>query len=70
MNNKFEYRIKSTGRSAQELGNCELCQKHVSEVFYQVEYWVKPTAQKPQGAKLFNSSLFGHQQCLLNNRKV
>ena len=34
---EYRYRIQSTGASSHKYGPCEVCGKHVSEVFSQIE---------------------------------
>lgn len=72
---EHRYRIRSTGFSSHRYGPCEVCHKHASEVFIQSEersYEVY--ADEPgfpgvgwtiDGCRM----LFGHEQCLLGQRK-
>lgn len=47
--------IKNTGESSSKLGNCEICEKHVSEV------WMR---------RIGAYYIFGHRECLIGGEKV
>lgn len=63
---ELRYRLSSTKHSSQRYGNCEVCGKHASEVFVQVEEikiadevgrWYRKTG-----------TIFGHEECLRQAR--
>lgn len=62
----YRYHIKSTNDSSAKFGPCEVCNKHVTEVFYQVE----EKAMSHREGWMHQGGLFGHQQCLLNQRQA
>jgi hypothetical protein len=67
--NRYRYRIKSTGESSAKYGACEVCGKHVSEVFYQVE---EKFFRFPAGSGWTQHdcrSYFGHRACLMDRRR-
>lgn len=35
---KYKYKLISTGESSSRYGPCEVCGKHVSEVYHQIEW--------------------------------
>lgn len=63
----YVYRIKSTGNSSARFGPCEVCGKHVSEVFIQTEG--KIYQPKEMTYYQCNKSLFGHEVCLIQQRR-
>lgn len=72
---QYRYRITSMQASSDVYGPCELCRKHVSEVFHQVEerFFVVSATGKRAGFDGWNRfqchSLFGHQNCLISRRR-
>jgi hypothetical protein len=59
------YRITNTGMSSARLGGCEVCGKHVTDVFHQVE-----ELQYAAGwTRLQCQDLFGHDACLVAARR-
>lgn len=60
---KMKYQLKSLNESSAKFGACEICNKHVSEVFLQA----KLEEYKP-GSYMDKGTQFGHKQCLLNQR--
>lgn len=65
---KYRYRIKNTGFSSKRFGNCEVCGKHVSEVYFQVE---QRTVLMNDGTPFWSRSgdWFGHKECLESKQK-
>lgn len=62
----YVYRIKSTGDSSAKFGPCELCGKHVSEVFLQTEGRIfEPNQVTHYKCK----DWFGHESCLISQRR-
>ena len=68
----YRYTLKRTGKNSNYLGNCEICGKHCSEVFHQIEEqaYNKDKIDAEQG---FNGigwtrynchDYFGHELCL------
>lgn len=73
---RYVYRIKTTRRSSQELGPCEICGKHAPEMFYQVEGLTYITDHlddcgpgKIRVTHAGTQNLFGHEMCLRNARR-
>lgn len=69
---KYRYRIKSTGLSSARFGPCEVCKKHCSEVFHQVEQKEFVSVEKPGEISLTHYECwdyFGHEQCLIGKQR-
>lgn len=68
---EYVYEISSTEQSSNHYGNCEVCGKHVSEVFYQTENrkYFNPIANKQSLTSHQCKNLFGHQECLIGVRR-
>jgi len=70
----YKYRIRSLGFSSERYGNCEICGKHCSEVFYQAES-KKYKRDLPDGTTKTGYThhnchdFFGHKECLESQRK-
>lgn len=66
----YYYKLISTGKSSHSFGHCEVCKKHASEVFHQIEErtYIRHTGEI---GKTFAGchDLFGHKSCLLKQRK-
>ena len=61
----YKYAINSTGGSSAKYGNCEVCGKHASEVFLQIE-----ERKYSEGYTHFKcNSYFGHRECLESKRR-
>ncbi len=66
----FAYRLKSTGESSAYFGPCEVCGKHVSEVFMQTEVCYVDEENPINGQNGFMTlegcrrTVFGHKDCL------
>lgn len=65
----YQYKLTSTGSNSGKLGNCEVCNKVVSEVFNQIESrtysFIDAKGINHTGNTLNNChSLFGHRECL------
>lgn len=65
----YRYRLSSTGASSDKFGPCEICGKHASEVFLQVEQQ-KYGEQDNEWTEYQCKSYFGHKECLLNQRRL
>lgn len=67
----YVYRTYSTEASSEKYGVCEVCGKHVSEVFHQVEGRVYFSKSRDElGVNHLNChSLYGHKECLLKQQK-
>jgi hypothetical protein len=67
----FAYRLRNTGSSSQRLGACEVCEKHATEVFHQVE---SRSVEKSPGFDRYTyadcSDLFGHRDCLISRQRT
>lgn len=61
----FRYRLTSTGSSSAKFGPCEVCGKHATEVFQQVEEVSYEGGWTQHGC----SRLFGHTECLVTKRQ-
>jgi len=62
-----KYKISSLGGSSDKYGKCEVCGKHVSDVFIQQPY---EQFTGPDGEVCWETkeSIFGHKECLLSMR--
>ena len=66
----YKYRIKSTGDSSAKFGPCEVCGKHASEVFYQVEERKYTRYDDSTGWTRYECrDFFGHEKCLRGQRR-
>jgi len=69
----YAYRLRSTRHSSRKFGNCEVCDKHATEVFIQVELKAVPwlvslDSQETDPARDSYrdcSTSFGHRDCLI-----
>ena len=71
---KYRYRIANTGESSRRYGSCDVCGKHASEVYIQIEerkYTVEfASGKKHTGWTQYGCrTLFGHKDCLLSARR-
>lgn len=59
------YKLINTGYSSSRYGLCEICNKHVSEVFHQIE------EKKYSGGWTRHNchNLYGHSKCLKAERR-
>jgi len=62
----YKYSITSTNASSVKYGNCEICGKHATEVFHQVE---GRSYQNPYEGTIHVTgngctNYFGHKECL------
>lgn len=65
MPQEYRYRLKSIGNSSERYGPCEVCGKHCSEVWFQVEerkYYNRERGE--QFTQHECNSYFGHKECL------
>lgn len=63
---QYRYRLFNSRCSSARLGDCEVCNKYVSDVFHQIEereYEPKAWTQHEC------NSYFGHRDCLLGKRR-
>ncbi len=62
----YQYTLTSLRESSAKYGNCDVCHKHVSEVFIQRETReYAPDHWTHEGCH----TLFGHKECLERQRK-
>jgi len=62
---KYRYKIKSWEASSAKYGPCQVCKKHCSEVFSQVE-----EKQYTNGWTHYGCwDYVGHETCLINKRR-
>lgn len=54
------YKLKSMRASSDKYGPCEICGKHVAEVYLLTKY-----TEYAQGRFTCGNTLFGHHDCLL-----
>lgn len=76
-NPQFRYRLRTTGHSSVRLGPCEVCTKHASEVFLQVEEQLFDTDDLDPSEVRSDPytrhecvDLFGHEACLVGARRA
>ena len=60
---KYRYKITSTGASSEKYGNCEICDKFVSDVHAMTRYRKTATGEAVEWC------VFGHESCLLKRRE-
>ncbi len=69
----YRYRLTNTNHSSSKFGPCEVCQKHVSEVWFQVEersYQPYPDDDpSTPWTRVGCTTLFGHRRCLVAKRR-
>jgi hypothetical protein len=66
------YTLHNTGESSAKYGKCEVCGRHASEVWYQIEertYEPLPGDTGPFWTHEGCVNLFGHKKCLLAQHK-
>lgn len=70
----YRYKLVSTGDSSARYGNCDVCGKHVTEVFIQRE---ERRYRFEHNGKIYEGwtgegchYLFGHKECLIAKRKT
>lgn len=70
---EYRYRLYSTGDSSAKYGVCEVCGKHATEVFHQVEeraFYYPENGQTYMGwTQHLCHSFFGHETCLRGKRR-
>lgn len=60
------YILRNTNRSSSELGNCEVCGKHASEVYHLVQQRSYTEPDGTQGRTYHGCfSKWGHKECLV-----
>ena len=65
---KYRYKIISTMGNSAQFGNCQICKKHASEVFHQIEeYNFGVDEEKWTYARCFD--YFGHKECLQKKQR-
>jgi hypothetical protein len=68
---RFNYSLKSLGESSRKYGECEVCDKDVSEVHIQTETREFLRPDKTIGNTHLDCSIFlGHKDCLLKLRRL
>lgn len=65
----YRYKLTNTQESSKKYGMCEVCGKHVSEVYHQVEEKQYNIDGKIGWTQHKCSNLFGHKECLKKLRK-
>lgn len=66
--NTHVYRLANTGKNTRQLGPCDVCGGHVSEVHLQTEYiWVNDNNHEG-GFWTNNGCIFGHLECLVQKK--
>ena len=58
----YTYKLSATNSSSAKLGNCEVCNKQVSDVYLQTKY--KNFVYEDQERQSHVSDTFGHENCL------
>lgn len=63
---EYKYKLSRMGASSDKYGPCEVCDKHVSDVFHQTE-----SRYTDRGRWTFSGchNLFGHEECLISKRR-
>ena len=62
---KYKYKLISREESSAKYGPCEICGKHVSEVFHQIESRKYEDGYTYAGCKDY----FGHKKCLESKQR-
>lgn len=62
----YRYKMNSTESSSNKYGVCEVCGKHVSEVYHQIE---EKQYNETRWTQHGCNNLFGHKECLEKSRK-
>ena len=69
----YRYNLKSTEDSSSKYGNCDICGKHATEVFHQMEerhYKIEHEGQIYEGWTKHNcNNYFGHRECLESKQR-
>jgi len=69
---KYRYQLHNTGESSAKYGDCEICGRHASEVWFQTEertYAPLPGETGPFWTHEGCVDLFGHKKCLLSKQR-
>lgn len=68
---EWQYRIKNTGASSGRLGSCEVCGKHVPEMYIQTELrdFSYTWHGVVESGRALHNIKFGHEDCLISIRK-
>jgi hypothetical protein len=69
MQEKYRYILKLTNNSSQKYGNCEICNKPVTEVFHQTEERSFVYNNEEHWTQYKCNNLFGHKECLMEIRR-
>lgn len=69
--NEYRYKLTSTEQSSAQYGNCEVCGKHCSEVFIQLEerHYFIDNIQHEGWTKNKTYDYFGHKECLISKQR-
>lgn len=66
----YQYKLTNTKESSSKYGNCDVCGKHVSEVYSQIE---EKEYHRPDGSLGYTHhdchSYFGHEECLTSKQR-
>lgn len=67
----YKYNLTSTNESSHKYGNCDICGKHTTEVFYQTEEkeYFNPVAQQLSFTQHRCYNFFGHKECLKSKQR-
>ena len=67
----YRYDLTSTEESSNKYGNCDICGKHATEVFYQREEkeYINPITKLPSTTKYNCRNYFGHKECLESKQR-
>jgi len=67
----YRYNLTSTEESSNKYGNCEICGKHVTEVFHQTEerQYYNPITHQTSWTQHECHNLFGHKECLKSKQR-
>lgn len=69
MENKYHYKLISTGSNSKKYGVCEVCGGYASEVFHQIETKDFFSIETNRIEQQHIGNTFGHEQCLINRQK-
>jgi len=66
---EYQYKLKRMGASSDKYGPCEVCNKHVSDVFNQIESKEIGIGGWGGETRARCHNLFGHEECLISKRR-
>lgn len=65
----YRYKLTNTQESSKKYGVCEVCGKHVSEVYHQIEERQYSINDEIGWTQHKCNNLFGHKECLEKSRR-